>query len=129
MGKLSEALQDFYDWFAKTLILCYNQCYTNTYSFVDIILLLTFSKRWMESVMCYVIKIRLNGRDIARSKIKYKLHLKFGKCSKICHSKTVLIFSGWFPFPLLVAILLFWCIFITSHIWHFTALHILLISF
>ena len=66
--------------------------------------------------MCDVIKIRLKWRDATRSKIKYKLHLKFGNPSmKIGRSRAVLIFSGWFPFQLLVAILLFRRIFMTSH--------------
>ena len=47
---------------------------------------------------------------------KIKLHLKFGNPSfEIGCSAAVLIFSGWFPFPLLVAILLFRHIFMTSH--------------
>ncbi len=66
--------------------------------------------------MCDVIKIRLTRRDGTRSKIKYKPHLKFGNPTfKIGRSTVILIFSGWFPFPLLVAILLFLHIFMTSH--------------
>ena len=68
----------------------------------------------LESVMCDVIKIRLKRRIAMRSKIKAQL--KFGYPSfKICRSITVSIFSGWFPFPLLVAINLFRRIFMTSH--------------
>ena len=60
----------------------------------------------LESGMCDVIKIRLKRGD-ARINIKWKLHLKFGNPSfKIVRSTAVVIFSGWFPFPLLVAILL-----------------------
>ncbi len=44
------------------------------------------------------------------------LYLKFGNpSSKIGHSTAVLIFSGRFPFPLLVAYLLFERIFMLSH--------------
>ena len=63
-----------------------------------------------------VIKTRLKRRDATRSKRKQKLHLKFGNPRfKIGRSTAVLIISGWFPFPLLVAILLFRRIFMTSH--------------
>ncbi len=52
--------------------------------------------------MCDVIKIRLKRRDATRS-IRLKLHIKFGNPSfKIGRSTAVLIFSGWFPLPLLV---------------------------
>ncbi len=65
--------------------------------------------------MSDVIKKRLKRRDAIRSTIK-KLHLKFGNPSfKIGLSTAVLIFSGWFPFPLLVAYLLFRRTFMTSH--------------
>ncbi len=70
----------------------------------------------LESVLCDVIKIRLKRRDATRNKVKQNLHLKFGNPSfKIDRSISVLIFSGWFPFPLLVTILLFRRIFMTSH--------------
>ncbi len=70
----------------------------------------------LESVMCEVIKIRLKSRNATRNKFKLKLHLKLGNPSfKIGRSAAILIFSGWFPFPLLVAILLFRRIFVTSH--------------
>ncbi len=70
----------------------------------------------LESVMCDVIKIRLKRRDATRSKIKLKLHQKFGNASfKIGRSLAVLILSSWFPFPLLVAILLFRRIVLTFH--------------
>ena len=47
--------------------------------------------------------------------MKKKLHLKFGNPSfRIGSSTAVLIFSGWFSFPLFVAILLFRHIFMTS---------------
>ncbi len=66
--------------------------------------------------MCDVIKIRLKRRVATRRKLKLKLHLKFGNPSyEIGSSTAVLIFSGWFPFPLLVTILLFRRIFMTSH--------------
>ncbi len=66
--------------------------------------------------MCDVIKIRLKRRIATRSKIEWKLHLKFGNhCFKIGSSTAVLICSGWFPFPLLIAIFLFNGIFMTSH--------------
>ncbi len=56
----------------------------------------------------HVIRIRLKRRDTTRSKIKYKLPLKFGNpIFKIGRFTAVLIFSGWFPFPLLVTYLLF----------------------
>ena len=49
----------------------------------------------LETVMRDVIKIRIIRRDATRSKIKYKLHLKFGNPSfKIGRSTAVLIFSG-----------------------------------
>ena len=55
-----------------------------------------------------VIKIRLKRRDATRSEIKLKLLLKLGNPSfKIGRSTAVLLFSGWFPFPLLVALLVF----------------------
>ncbi len=61
------------------------------------------------------LKKSLKRRDTARSKIKLKLHLKFGNHSfKIGRTTAVLIFSSWFPFPLLVASLLFRRIFMTS---------------
>ncbi len=67
----------------------------------------------LESVMCDVLKIRLKRRDATRIK---KLQLKFGNPSfKTGRYRSVLIFSGWFPFPFLVAILLFRRIFMTSH--------------
>ncbi len=67
----------------------------------------------LESVMCDVIKIRLKRRDATRILrcIAYIGDPSF----KIGRSTFVLIFSGWFPFPLLVAILLFRRIFMTSH--------------
>ncbi len=50
------------------------------------------------------------------SKIKKKPDLKFGDPSfKIDRSTACLIFRGWFPFPLIVASLLFKRIFMTLH--------------
>ena len=70
----------------------------------------------LENGMYDVIKIRLKRRDATRSKIKQKLYLKFGYPSfKIDRSTTALIFSGWFPFLLLVSSLLFRRIFMTSY--------------
>ncbi len=50
----------------------------------------------MESVMCDVINvIRLKRRDATKSKIKKKLHQKFGNVRfKIGHSTAVLIISS-----------------------------------
>ncbi len=51
------------------------------------------------------------------SGVTSKYVYKFGNPSfKIGCSTTVLIFSGWFPFPPLVAILLFKLTFMTSHL-------------
>ena len=62
----------------------------------------------LESCMCDVIKKRLKMKDASRSEIKEKLHLKLGNPSfKIGRFTAVLMFSGWFPLPLLVATLLF----------------------
>ena len=61
----------------------------------------------LESGMCNVIKKRLEKRNATRIKIKQKLHLRFGNPSfKIGRSTAVLIFSGWFPFPLFIVILI-----------------------
>ena len=67
-------------------------------------------------------------RDATRSKIKYKLHQKFGNPSfNVGRSVAVLIFSGWFPFQLLVASLLFRRIFMKSHTGIFLMLPILML--
>ena len=69
-------------------------------------------KEALESVMCDVIIIRLKRREATRSKINFKLHLKFDNPGfKKGRSIAILIFRSWFPFPLLVAILLFRFIF------------------
>ena len=61
----------------------------------------------LESVICDVIKKRLKRRDATKSKIKYKLHLKFGNPSfKIGRSTVVSISSGWVLFPLLLDVFL-----------------------
>ena len=57
-------------------------------------------------------KKRLRRRDATRSKNKLKLHLKFGNLGR---SRAVLKFSSWFPFPFLIASLLFRRIFKTCH--------------
>ncbi len=75
------------------------------------------SKEALESVMYDVIKIRLKRRDATRSKIKLKIFLKFGNPSlQIGCSTAVWIISGWFPFSLLVAVLVFrHILMMTSH--------------
>ncbi len=66
--------------------------------------------------MCDVIKIRIKRRDATIIKLDEKIHIKFCNPSfKIGHFTAVLLFSGLFPFPFLVAILLFRSIFMTSH--------------
>ncbi len=76
---------------------------------------LEIKKLALKSVMCDVIKIRLKRRDATRRIIQEKLYIKFSNPSfKIGSSTAVLIFTGWFPFPLLSAILLFRHIFMTS---------------
>ena len=65
--------------------------------------------------MCVVIKKRLK-RIATRSKIKLKIHIKFGNpIFKIGRSTAVLVITGWFTLPILVAILLFKRILMTSH--------------
>ncbi len=62
-------------------------------------------------------KKSLKRRDEMRSIIKFDI-----PSFKIGHSTAVLILSSWFPFPLLVAILLFKRIFMASHMTLFRAL-------
>ncbi len=66
----------------------------------------------MENGMCDVIKKQLKRRYATRSKIKSP-HKIVNLSFKIGFSTAVLIFSGWFPFPHLVASLLYRRIFMT----------------
>ena len=73
--------------------------------------------------MCDVIKIRLKRREETRSKIRYKLHLKFGNPSFKIGSSTAVLAAGFLSH--FSSQSFFLDIFLWRHTWHFPTLQIL----